>query len=201
MSISQISETLFILTIPFFLKRFGIKIIMLFSMFAWVLRFAFFSFGNPSDGLWLIILSCVVYGMAFDFFNVSGSMFVDTSVDKKYRSSAQGIFMLMTNGIGAILGSLVSGWIIDTFFTLRFDNLNILSKHLETSPSNAILHTKLTEHGISVDATNQLSQIVTFKDWPVIWLSFAIYALIVAVLFAIFFKHKHNPEQNQSFAH
>ncbi len=101
MSISQISETLFILAIPFFLKRFGIKQVMLISMIAWVLRFGLFAYGNPVDGLWMIIASCIVYGMAFDFFNISGSLFVETTTDSKIRSSAQGLFMMMSNGFGA----------------------------------------------------------------------------------------------------
>ncbi len=117
MSISQISETLFILAIPFFLKRFGIKYVMLFSMLAWVLRFALFAYGDPADNLWMIILSCIVYGMAFDFFNISGSLFVETTTDSSIRGSAQGLFMMMTNGFGAILGSLVSGYIIQKYFT------------------------------------------------------------------------------------
>ncbi len=118
MSISQISETLFILAIPFFLKRFGIKSVMLMSMFAWVLRFGLFAFGVPVGiGLFFIILSCIVYGMAFDFFNISGSLFVETTTDTKIRSSAQGLFMMMTNGFGAMMGSTVSGYIIDKFFT------------------------------------------------------------------------------------
>jgi NHS family xanthosine MFS transporter len=117
MSISQISETLFILAIPFFLKKFGIKQVMLISMIAWVLRFGLFAFGNPADGLWMIISSCIVYGMAFDFFNISGSLFVETSTDSSIRSSAQGLFMMMTNGFGAILGSISSGYLIDHFFT------------------------------------------------------------------------------------
>ncbi len=116
LSISQISETLFILTIPFFMKRFGIKQVMIFSMLAWVLRFALFAFGNPSDGLWMIVLSCIIYGMAFDFFNISGSLFIETSVDASIRSSAQGLFTMMVNGIGAILGSLASGKIIEMYF-------------------------------------------------------------------------------------
>ena len=151
MSISQISETLFILSIPFFLKRFGIKNVMLFSMLAWVLRFGLFSYGNPADGLWMIILSCIVYGMAFDFFNISGSLFVETTTDSKIRSSAQGLFMMMTNGVGAFLGSKISGWVIDKYYTLPGGD----------------------------------------KNWHSIWLAFAIYALVVAVLFSIFFKYKH----------
>ncbi|MET3113847.1 NHS family xanthosine MFS transporter [Pedobacter sp. CG_S7] len=117
MSISQISETLFILAIPFFLRRFGIKYVMLFSMLAWVLRFGLFAFGDPAGGLWMIILSCIIYGMAFDFFNISGSLFVETQVDEKMRGSAQGLFMMMVNGFGALFGSFASGMIIDHFFT------------------------------------------------------------------------------------
>ncbi len=147
MSISQISETLFILTIPFFLKRFGIKQVMLISMLAWVLRFGLLAYGNPADGLWMIVLSCIVYGMAFDFFNISGSLFVETSTDASIRSSAQGVFMMMTNGVGAFLGSKISGYLIDAYFTVSGE-----------------------------------------KEWTGIWLSFAAYALIVAILFAIMFK-------------
>jgi NHS family xanthosine MFS transporter len=161
MSISQISETLFILAIPFFLKRFGIKNVMLFSMIAWVLRFGLFAYGNPGDGLWMIILSCIVYGMAFDFFNISGSLFVETTTDSKIRSSAQGLFMMMTNGVGAYLGSVLSGKVIDNYFTLAGGN----------------------------------------KDWHNIWLAFAAYALVVAVLFAVLFKHKHNPNEIQAVSH
>ncbi len=160
MSISQISETLFILAIPFFLKRFGIKLVMLFSMLAWVLRFAFFAYGDPAGGLWMIILSCIVYGMAFDFFNISGSLFIETSTDSSIRSSAQGLFMMMTNGFGAIFGSLVSGYVIDRFFTIN-----------------------------------------GAKDWHSIWLSFAIYALVIAIAFTFLFKHKHDPEAVEQYSH
>ena len=154
MYISQVSETLFILAIPFFLKRFGIKQVMLISMFAWVLRFGLFAFGNPSDGLWMIIMSCIVYGMAFDFFNISGSLFIETTTSDKIRSSAQGLFMMMSNGFGAFFGGLFSGKIIDAFFT---------------------------NNGV--------------RDWHNIWLSFAGYALIIAIAFGIFFKHEHKPEE------
>ena len=161
MSISQVSETVFILTIPFFLKRFGIKKVMLFSMLAWVLRFGLFAYGNPADGLWMIILSCIVYGMAFDFFNISGSLFVETTTDSKIRSSAQGLFMMMTNGVGAFLGSKISGFIIDKYFTVGQGD----------------------------------------KDWHGIWLTFAVYALIVGVFFSLLFKHKHDPKALESVQH
>ena len=115
MSISQMSETLFILTIPFFLRKFGIKKVMLMSMFAWFFRFGLFGVGNPGSGLWLLILSMIIYGMAFDFFNISGSLFVETEAEPKIRASAQGLFMLMTNGFGAFIGGMGSGWVVDHF--------------------------------------------------------------------------------------
>ncbi len=149
MSISQISETLFILAIPFFLRRFGIKYVMLFSMVAWVLRFGLFAFGNPTDGLWMIIASCIVYGMAFDFFNISGSLFVETQTDEKIRGSAQGLFMMMVNGFGALFGSFVSGYVIEEFFTYANGT----------------------------------------KDWQNIWISFALYALVLSVIFPFVFKY------------
>jgi len=158
-SISQFSETAFILTIPFFLKRFGIKAVMTMSMLAWVLRFGLFAFGDPANGLWMIVLSCIVYGMAFDFFNISGSLFVESQADPKIRASAQGLFMLMTNGVGAVLGSLIAGFVIDHFFT-----------------------------------NHQCDDAVAIcKDWHGIWLAFAGYSLVMAVLFVPLFKHRHDP--------
>jgi len=114
-SVSQISETLFILTIPFFLRRFGIKTVILLSIFAWVFRFGLFGIGNPGSGLPFLILSMIVYGMAFDFFNISGSLFVEREVAGGIRASAQGLFMLMTNGIGAWAGTFLSGLVVDHF--------------------------------------------------------------------------------------
>lgn len=114
-SISQISETLFILTIPFFLRRFGIKVVMLISIFAWMFRFGLFAVGDPGAGLWMLVLSMIIYGMAFDFFNISGSLFVDREAEPKIRASAQGLFMVMTNGVGAFLGSMAAGAVVDHF--------------------------------------------------------------------------------------
>ena len=115
-SISQASETLCILLIPFFMKRFGIKKVMLISMFAWVLRFAFFGMGNPAmPGVLLFVLSCIVYGMAFDFFNISGSLYVEQRTDTDIRSSAQGLFMMMTNGFGATIGTLAAGAVVEAY--------------------------------------------------------------------------------------
>ncbi|MDB5126085.1 nucleoside permease [Mucilaginibacter sp.] len=152
MSISQISETLFILAIPFFLRKFGIKYVMLFSMLAWVLRFGLFAFGDPAGGLWMIVLSCIVYGMAFDFFNISGSLFVETQTTPEIRGSAQGLFMMMVNGFGSLFGSFASGFIIDKFFTMADQS----------------------------------------KNWHGIWLTFAAYALVIAVIFPFVFRYKHN---------
>ena len=113
-SISQASETLCILLIPFFMKKFGIKKVMLISMFAWVLRFGFFGLGNPAwPGVLLFVLSCIVYGMAFDFFNISGSLYVEQNAAEDIRSSAQGLFMMMTNGFGATIGTLAAGAVVD----------------------------------------------------------------------------------------
>ena len=115
-SISQISEALCILMIPFFLKRYGIKIVMHMSMFAWVFRFGFFGVGNPAmPGVIMFILSCIVYGVAFDFFNVSGGIFVDQECEPSIKASAQGLFMMMTNGIGATFGTLAAGEIVNHY--------------------------------------------------------------------------------------
>ena len=127
-------------------------------MVAWVLRFGLFAFGNPGEGLWMIILSCIVYGMAFDFFNISGSLFVETQTDQSIRASAQGLFMMMTNGVGAVLGSSLSGIIIQKYFTY---------------PDQS-------------------------KDWQGIWLAFSLYALVIAVLFVLLFKHKHSVKATQN---
>ncbi len=151
MSISQISETLFILAIPFFLRKFGIKYVMLFSTVAWVLRFGLFAFGNPDERLWMIVLSCIIYGMAFDFFNISGSLFIETQTEPAIRGSAQGLFMMMVNGFGALFGSFSSGIIIDSFFTMTDGR----------------------------------------KNWNGIWISFALYALLLAVAFSFLFQYKH----------
>jgi NHS family xanthosine MFS transporter len=114
-SISQISETVFILTIPFFLRRFGIKVVMLIAIFAWMFRFGLFAYGDPGPGLWMLVLSMIVYGMAFDFFNISGSMFVNLEANPRIRASAQGLFMIMTNGLGAFFGTMLAGAVVDHY--------------------------------------------------------------------------------------
>lgn len=158
-SISQVSETLCILLIPFFLRRFGIKIVMLISMFAWVLRFGLFGVGNPGDGVWMFLLSMIVYGVAFDFFNISGSLFVDSETDKSIRSSAQGLFIIMTNGIGTTIGILAAQAVVNSY------NIDLEGKIPQT------------------------------EEWSTVWFIFAGYALVVALLFAVLFKYKHDPEK------
>ena len=152
-SLSQISETLCILLIPFCLKRFGIKNVMLISMFAWVLRFGLLGAGNPGAGVWMFILSMIVYGVAFDFFNISGSLYVEKETVPEIRASAQGVFMIMTNGFGAFIGSYVAGWVVDKW------------------------------------------------GWPLSWYIFAGYALVVAILFALVFRYKHNPNEGVEVKH
>ncbi len=156
-SLSQISEALCILLIPFFLHRFGIKKVMLIAMVAWVFRFGLFGLGNPGSGVWMFVLSMIVYGVAFDFFNVSGALFVEKETDKSIQASAQGLFMLMTNGIGATVGTLVAGRVVEHFCQWQGNYL--------------------------------------LGDWETTWLIFASYALVVAILFAILFKYKHQPEK------
>ena len=147
LSISQISETLFILVIPLFMRRYGIKAVILISLIAWALRFGLFAFGDPGSGLWMIILSCIVYGVAFNFFHVSGSLFVETQVEPGMRASGQGLFFTMSNGFGAFFGSLAGGLMIDRYF--------------------------------EVDGN---------FDWRGIWLAFAGFSALTAMLWVILFR-------------
>lgn len=165
-ALSQVSETLFILTIPFFLKRFGIKTVMIMSMIAWFLRFGLFGVGSPEGiGVGYLVMSMIVYGAAFDFFNISGSLFIETETDSKYRGSAQGLFVLLTNGVGAMLGGIGSGYVVQLY---------------------------------SVYDSNQM---LVSRDWFSIWMIFAAYAMLLAVLFAIIFKYKHRPEAIKDISH
>jgi len=157
-SLSQVSETLCILLIPFFLKRFGIKNVMLMAMLAWVLRFGLFGLGNPGPGVWMFILSMIVYGVAFDFFNISGSLFVNKETDVAIRSSAQGLFMIMTNGIGATIGTLGAQAVVNRFVYSQTDAEAMVA------------------------------------GWSTSWLIFAGYALVVALVFALVFRYRHDPK-------
>lgn len=166
-SLSQISETLCILLIPFFLKRWGIKKVMLMAMISWVFRFGLFATGNPGNGVWMFVLSMIVYGIAFDFFNISGSLFVNENTDKSIRSSAQGLFMLMTNGVGAAVGTLAAQWVV-----------NVLVNAQRVPGSDGIINWHAVMEG-----------------WQSAWFIFAAYSLVIAVLFAILFKYKHTVKE------
>lgn len=134
---------------------------MLIAMFAWVMRFGFFGLGNPGNGVWLLVLSMLVYGVAFDFFNVSGSLFVDKETPHSIRASAQGMFMLMTNGVGATIGTLGAQWVVNRFTSWQEVWVNGQTKSL------------------------------MLGDWQEVWFIFAAYALLVALLFGILFRYKH----------
>ncbi len=197
-ALSQGSEVLFILTIPYFLKKFGIKTVMIMSMLAWFLRFGLFGIGSPEGiGVGYLVMSMVVYGAAFDFFNISGSLFVETETDSKYRSSAQGLFILLTNGVGAILGGLGSGYIVQRF-TTHYTKISEFAERLGISLDNEWLVNELAEmkkNGVTiVDGVIQNSSL-NVVDWASVWGIFALYALALAVLFAIIFKYKHNPDK------
>ena len=132
-------------------------------MIAWVLRFGLFGIAqNSIPGFIFIIASCIIYGMAFDFFNISGALFVEKNTDSKIQSSAQGVFMLMTNGVGAVIGNIVAGLVIAKWF------------------EDPVTHV---------------------KDWQGIWFTFSAYALVIAILFVIFFKYKHVKEEVADFRH
>ena len=163
-SLSQISEALCILLIPFFLGRFGIKKVMLIAMFAWVLRFGFFGVGSPETmlGLAALVASMIVYGVAFDFFNVSGALFVEREAGSSYQASAQGLFMLMTNGIGASVGTWLAGKVVNHYCAWNSEGFFV------------------ARHGVE-------------GGWPTVWMIFAGYALVVALLFWVLFKYKHTP--------
>ena len=170
-SLSQISEALCILLTSFFLIRFGIKKVMLIAMFAWVLRFGLFGVGDTETvwGIAALILSCIVYGVAFDFFNVSGAMFVQQEAPQSMQGSAQGLFMLMTNGIGASVGTYIAGKVVDYFCMW--------------------------------DAGNLVSRPEFANGWQSTWLIFAGYALVVALLFMILFRYKHDRSKMANMTH
>lgn len=164
-SISQISEALCILLIPFFLKRYGIKIVMLIAMVAWVLRFGFFGLGTTETTIGVVTLfaSCIVYGVAFDFFNVSGALFVQKETSNDMQGSAQGLFMLMTNGIGASVGTWLAGKVVDHFCAWSSEGYLVAREGVD-------------------------------GGWLSTWMIFAAYSLVVALMFAILFRYKHTPE-------
>ncbi|MCF6182145.1 nucleoside permease [Lutibacter sp.] len=203
-ALSQVSETLFILTIPFFLKRFGIKVVMIMSMLAWFFRFGLFGIGDPEGiGLGYLIMSMVVYGAAFDFFNISGSLFIETETDTKYRGSAQGLFILLTNGVGAVIGALGSGYVVD-HFTTKYHKISEFTNRLNIQPNNEWLVNKLgsmKKEGIEIINGEIQKATLNVTDWTNTWFIFAAYALILAIIFTIVFKYKHNSDAIKNVNH
>jgi NHS family xanthosine MFS transporter len=140
-------------------------------------------------GFALIILSCIIYGMAFDFFNISGALFVEKNTDSSIQSSAQGLFMLMTNGIGAVVGNIVAGLVIQKLFEDPVTTRLVIQKWFE-DPVIGLVIQKWFEDPVT-----------HVKDWTGIWLTFAAYALVVAIVFAIVFKYKHDPNEEFEVKH
>lgn len=163
-SLSQISEAFCILLIPFFLKRYGIKRVMIIAMCAWVLRFGLFALGNPGDGVWLLLLSMLVYGLAFSLFNVSGSLFVDMETSHHIRSSAQGMFILMTSGVGATIGALGGQWLVNKYTTWQV-----------------------------IEVGGELKSLMV-GNWHSVWIILSAYSLLVTLLFVLLFHHRHEPQ-------
>jgi NHS family nucleoside permease-like MFS transporter/NHS family xanthosine MFS transporter len=191
-SISQISETLGILLIPFAMKLFGIKRVMLIAMLGWVLRFGLFGVGDPGSGVWMLILSMVVYGVAFDFFNISGALYTNMRTSEKMQNSAQGLFMLMTNGIGATVGMVAAQKVIDMFIKTE-------AFVLEKASGAYMAATEFCKtHGLPQEALNTLNpneytiDYFMVGNWSQVWYIFAGYALIVAFLFIFLFKTPKN---------
>lgn len=148
LSIAQIAEALFILAIPFFMKKYGIKNVLLLSLTAWFLRFTFLGFGNPAEKMIVWVLSMIIYGMAFDFFHLAASLFVEKEAPQTIRASSQGWLMMLSGGVGSMIGNIGAGHVVDYY----------------------------TKNGIT--------------DWPATWYSFALYVLVVGILFAVFFQYK-----------
>ncbi len=191
-SISQICEALCILAIPFFLKRFGIKNVMFMAMIAWVLRFGLFGAGNPGfPGVLLFVLSCVVYGFAFDFFNISGALYVDQETNEAQRSSAQGLFMMMTNGVGATIGTLAAQAIVNRVVPIMDEAaLGIVRETVQTKVLGFVRESQQIAWN-AIDPANL--QAITEKaqqmwsGWQTAWYIFAGFALVVAICFWFFF--------------
>ena len=162
-SLSQISELFCVLLVPFFLRRFGIKTVLLMALAAWALRFGFFATGNPGPGAWLLVMSMVIYGIAFNFFNIAGSLYVNQQADPSIRASAQGLFMLFTNGFGATIGSFVAQKVINHYVNV-----------CKTGIATGAIDWPRVMHG-----------------WQVSWTIFAVYVLAVAIAFAVLFPSRH----------
>ena len=192
-SISQISETLGILLIPIAMRLFGIKRVMLFAMFAWVLRFGLFGVGNTGPGVWMLILSMIVYGVAFDFFNISGALYTNMRTSEKMQNSAQGLFMLMTNGIGATVGTLSAQAVVNKF-TTPVQYVLDTATGTYTAATDFFAKTGLSDASFDLLKEYRLETFM-IGSWDTAWYIFAGYALVVAIAFMIFFKQPANPDE------
>ena len=193
-SISQISETLGILLIPIAMKLFGIKKVMLFAMFAWVFRFGLFGAGDTGSGVWMLILSMIVYGVAFDFFNISGALYTNMRTSEKMQNSAQGLFMLMTNGIGATVGTLSAQAVVNAF-TEEVGFVYNTATGVYTKASEFFAQTGLSENTFELAPKEYRLDYFMLGDWDIVWYIFAGYALVVSLAFMIFFKQPANPNE------
>ena len=115
MTLGQISEALFILLLPIFLKRYGIKTTLIVGMLAWVLRYLLFAYGDVGQGTWMLILGVVLHGICYDFFFVSGQIYTDFKAGEQFKSSAQGLITLATYGLGMLIGFRIAGNITDLY--------------------------------------------------------------------------------------
>jgi len=148
MTIGQVSEVLFLLMLPFFFKKFGLKTTLMVGMFAWVIRYVFFAFGDAGSGTYLLILGIALHGICYDFFFVSGQIYTDSKAGPRFKSAAQGLITLATYGFGMLVGFWIAGIVSDAYLT---------------------------------DGTH---------EWKYIWLIPSAIALVVTILFMVFFKDR-----------
>ena len=115
MTLGQVSEALFILLLPIFLKRYGIKTTLIVGMLAWVIRYILFAYGDIGENAWMLIFGVILHGICYDFFFVSGQIYTDHKAGNQFKSSAQGLITLATYGLGMLVGFRLAGYITDQY--------------------------------------------------------------------------------------